>query len=148
MNLLEQIDADLKNALKSGDQTTLSTLRLLKSAIKNFEIESMSEAKDGDILKLIQKEIKQRRDSIESYKNNQRDELANRELAEIQVIEKYLPKQLSDEELTDIVQEAIAETEAKSAADMGKIMSKVMPKIAGRVEGSRVSAKVMEMLSK
>lgn len=148
MNLAEQINTDLVSAMKSSDQTALSTLRLLKSAIKNFEIESKSEANNADVIRLIQKEIKQRRDSVDSYKNNNREELAERELAEIKVIEKYLPEQLSDEELTQIVAGAIAETGATSAGDMGKVMGKVMPKVAGQVEGNRVSAKVMEMLSK
>ena len=148
MNLIEKIEIDFKEALSCKNQEKLSVLRLLKSAIKNFEIQEKRESTDEDILKLIQKEVKQRENSVESYIKGQRPELAAKEEAENKILLDYLPKQLSEQELTDIVQAAINEVEATADSNIGKIMGKVMPKVGGRSNGGAVSAKVRELLSK
>lgn len=146
--MINQIDVDFKSALKNKEVEKLSTLRLLKSAIKNYEIEQKNEANDNDVIKIIQREIKQRKDSIESYSSSGRQELADKEKKEVEILQKYMPEQLSNEDLEKIITAAISETKATSLVDMGKVMGKTMSQIAGRADGGQVSAKVKELLSR
>jgi len=146
MALIEKIDGDYINALKNKEAEKVSVLRMLKSALQNAKIAEQKELSDDDVIKVVQKEIKQRKDSIATYETGGRAELADKEKAEIEVLSAYMPQQLSDEDLTAIVKSAIGETGATGMADMGKIMGKVMPQVAGKADGSQVSAKVKELL--
>lgn len=141
MTLSEQIDKDFIAAYKEKDENKSSVLRLLKSALKNEEIAKKTQLSDDDAIKIIQREIKQRKDSVAEYEKGGRADLANKEKAEIAILEEYMPDQLSDEEL-----ETIVKSEAEGESDFGKIMSKVMPQVAGRADGSRVSAAVRKVL--
>ncbi len=147
MSLTEKIDADYIDAMKTKNESRVSVLRMLKSALQNSKIQLQKELTDDDVIKAIQKEIKQRKDSVSTYEVAGRTELADKEKAEIKILEKYMPEQLSNEELAVIVKSAIEETGATSVAEMGKVMGKVMPQVAGRADGSQISAKVKELLS-
>jgi len=148
MTLIEQIEEDFKSALKNKEVVKLSTLRMLKTALHNWQIAEQKELTQDDVIKVIQKEIKQRRDSITTFDSSGRTELADKEKKEIEILEKYMPAQLSDGELRKIIEAAITETGATSPADMGRVMGKVMPQVAGRADGAQVSAKVKELLFK
>lgn len=155
MGLQKQIELDFLAALKTKNETALSTLRMLKAAIVNKKIEKLI-AKDEDLpdeeaLKVVKSEIKKRKDSIEAYSQGGRDDLANKEKAELAILEKYLPAPLGEDELRQIISEAIrqlAESDASSLADFGKVMGLVMKKTAGAVEGPVVSQIVREELNK
>jgi hypothetical protein len=148
--LRERLDADLKDAMRSKNELHTSTIRMLKSAIKYKEVEpgATSPLPDDAILQVIATLIKQRRDSVEQYKSGGRPELAEKEEAEISVLQKYLPQQLTAEELAAEVQAAIAAVGAKSSKDMGAVMKAVQPKVQGRAEGRAVSEAVKSALSK
>jgi uncharacterized protein YqeY len=147
--LKERIDADLKDAMRAKNELTLSVLRMLKSAVKYKEVEPGASAlDDAGIEKVIAGLIKQRRDSVDQYKAGGREDLAQKEEAEITVLQNYLPKQLSAEELRAEVAAAIAAVGAKSAKDMGAVMKAVQPKIQGRAEGRAVSEEVKAQLAK
>lgn len=148
MALIEQIDADFKNALKNKESERISVLRMLKSALQNYQIAEQKELSDDDVIKIIQKEIKQHKDSIETFISGDRTELADKEKKELEILEKYMPQQLSNGELTKIVEAAISETGASTPADIGKVMGRVMPQVAGRTDGGAVSARVKELLLK
>jgi uncharacterized protein YqeY len=141
MNLGEQIGKDFIVAYKAKDEVKSSVLRLLKSAIKNEEISKKTVLSDDEVIKIIQREIKQRNDSIFEYGKGGRSDLADKEKDELTVLKTYLPAQLSDEELENIVKSVISEE-----SDFGKIMGKVMPQVAGKADGSRVSAAVRKLL--
>ena len=145
--LQERIDQDLKDAARAQDKERLGALRLLKSAIKYREIETAAALDDAAITAQIQTMIKQRRESISQYVAASRPELAAHETAEIAILEAYLPRQLTDDELRSLVQEAIAQTGAKTPKEMGAVMKAVHPKIAGRAEGKRVSDAVKAALA-
>jgi uncharacterized protein YqeY len=147
MSLLEQIDTDLNTALKARDQKLVSTLRLLKNSLKNQRINSGKDLSEADELAILQKEAKQRRESITSFNQAGRTDLVAQEEAELTVIEKYLPTKLSEAELSSLIEEAIAETGASTISDMGKVMGNVSPKIAGRADGAQVANLVKQKLS-
>ncbi|AKJ01947.1 hypothetical protein ATI61_103666 [Archangium gephyra] len=146
----ERIDADLKDAMRSKNELTTSVLRMLKSAIKYKEVEPGATGllDEASILQVIGTLIKQRRDSVEQFKSGGRPELAEKEEAEISVLQNYLPKQLSADELRAEVQAAITEAGAKSAKDMGAVMKVLTPKLQGRAEGRAISEEVKNQLSK
>lgn len=146
MTLIERIDDELKAAMKSGDTATLGTLRLVRSALKNKEIELGHVLTDTEVLAVLKKEVKQRRESVEQFTVGGRTELAEKESAEIALLEQYLPAELSDDELTAIVDEAITATGATTPADTGKVMGVAMGKVAGRADGNRVGALVRAKL--
>jgi uncharacterized protein YqeY len=146
--LVERIDADMKEAAKAKDARRLGTLRMLKSQMKYREIEKANALDDADVVGVIGSMIKQRKDSATQYTAGGRPELASNENAEIAILEGYLPRQLTDEELRALVQESVAASGAKGARDMGTVMKALMPKIAGRAEGKRVSDAVKSALSK
>jgi uncharacterized protein YqeY len=146
--LSDRIDEDLKVAARAKDAPRLGTIRMLKSQMKYREIEKGSALDEGDIVSVIGSMIKQRKDSASQYTAGGRPELAEKENAEIAVLEAYLPRQLSDEELQALVRESVAAAGAKGPKDMGAVMRALMPKIAGRAEGKRVSDAVKSILSK
>ena len=147
MTLLERLAQELKAAMLARDAERLSTLRLLKSAIGYAQIERQTEAlSDPEVITLIQKEIKKRRDAIEQYERGARPELASREKQEIGVLESFLPNPLSAEELEQLVRAAIQETGAASKKQMGPVIKAVQAKVAGRAEGRVISELVGKLL--
>jgi hypothetical protein len=138
MTFLERIEQDLKAAMKNKDAERLSTLRMVKTAVKNREIDKMAALTDEEAIKLLQSLVKQRRDSIEQYQKAGRTELAEKEAAEIKVIEEYLPAALDEAAITKIVEETIQETGASSAKEMGSVMKAVMAKLAGQTVDGKV----------
>jgi uncharacterized protein len=150
MSLQKQIDDDLKNAMRAKDAARLSVLRLLKAALKNAAIEKVGaggKLNDADAVAVIRKQVKQRQDSIESFEKGGRPELAEKEKAEIAVLNNYLPQAISGEELQKIVSETIAEIGATTRAQMGVVMKALQPKIAGRADGKTLSTEVQRQLS-
>lgn len=148
MVLLEQINELLKQAMKDKDQAALNALRSLKSAFKYKEIEAGGggELAEGDLLSVIQKEVKKRRDSIEQFRQGGRDDLVAVEEAQLAVIEKFLPKELSDEEIEAKAKAVIAELGASTKKEMGNVMKKLMPEMQGRADGRRVNQIVSNLL--
>lgn len=146
--LKQTIEQDLIEAMKSHDDNIVSTLRMLKSAIKNGEIQKQKEFDDSDTTGVIQSQIKSRRDSIDLYKKGNRPELAEKEQKEIDVLTKYLPEQMDEAAVHEIVKKAITDTGASSIQDMGKVMGKIMPDVKGKADGSMVSEMVKSELSK
>lgn len=146
MNLKEKIDQDLIESMKAKDETKLSVLKMLKSAIKNQEIQKQMELADEDVLSLIQGQIKSRQDSIELFDQGGRPELAQKEQAEIDLLKPYLPEQMSEEEIKKLVLAAISQTGATGIQEMGKVMAVLMPQVKGKADGSLVSQVVKEEL--
>jgi uncharacterized protein YqeY len=150
MNLEQKIMADLKTAMLARDEKTVRSLRAIKAAIilaKTSE-GAGGEIKEEEEIKLLQKLVKQRKDSLEIYQQQNRPDLAQKEQEEIEVIEKFLPKQISGEELKAIIATIIAETGASSPADMGKVMGAATKQLAGKAEGKAISTLVKELLAK
>ena len=147
MALREQLNEDIKTAMKAREQDKLGALRLMLSAVKQREVDERITLDDAGVIAVVEKMIKQRRESIAQYEKAARKDLADKEQAEIAVLEAYLPKQLSQAEVEAIVAEAIAATGAKSAADMGKVMGVVKPKLAGRADMGKVSGLVKARLA-
>lgn len=144
---LTQLEADLASAAKARDQIRLSVLRLLKSALKNYEIEVGHDATPQEIMTVLQREAKKRQDSINQYGSANRQDLVDEEQAELEILEEYLPPKLSDEDLDKLVAQAIQETSATSPADMGKVMQAVMRLTGAGADGKVVSEKVKSALS-
>jgi uncharacterized protein YqeY len=145
--LKDQIQSDLKTAMLAHDEARVSALRMLISAVRYSQTGREEDISDTDVIAVIQKELKKRREAAESFRTGGRDELAQKEEAEAQILMGYLPEQMSDQELTEIVEGAITEVGASSMTDMGKVMGMIMPKVSGKAEPSRVSALVKEKLS-
>src|SRR3954449_4755062 len=138
MNLPERIDSDLKDAMRAKDAQKLGVLRMLKSALKNVAIEkggASATLDDAEATQVIRKQVKQRQDSIESFEKGGRPELAGKEKEELEILNAYLPKGLSVEELSALVRETIAEVGATSKAQMGAVMKALQAKVAGRADG-------------
>ncbi len=149
MTLDERMDADLKEALKAKDTIRVSTIRMVKAGIKNLAIEKRAEKlEDKDVVVIISKQIKQHRDSIEQFTKGNRQDLADKEKAELTILESYLPKQLSAEELKVIVKSAIEKVGARGRADMGKVMKAAMEDAKGAADGKMLSQMVSEELAK
>lgn len=146
MTLQTQIDQDFISAMKIKETEKVSVLRMLKSALKNKEIELKRILKNEEVGQVAAKEVKQRNDSISEFTKGNRPELAKKEEAEIKILEKYLPKQLSKKEIEKMIDAAIAKTGASTASDTGKIMSQIMPKVKGKADGFLVSKIVREKL--
>jgi len=144
MSLSKQIVADLTTAMKAQDTARTSTLRMVKAAMMNRQIEKGSELDDDDMQKLLRSLVKQRRDSIEQYEKAGRQELVDKEQAEVDVIETYLPKAASQEEIEQVVAAAIAETGASSIKDMGKVMKAAQAALAGKNADGRVISEVVK----
>lgn len=137
----------MKQAMKNKDKLKLSVIRMVRSAIKNAEIESKSTLSDDEIITVLNRELKQRRDSLQEFKNAGREDLVEGLLAEIEILHQYLPEQLSEQELKDIIQSVINEVGATSKKDMGKVMGALIPKINGRADGKLASQLVQEYLN-
>lgn len=146
MNLSERLNEDMKQAMKSKDKFTLSTIRMVRSTIKYLEIDLKRPLDDSEVLDILSREIKQRKDALQEFEAAGREELAATTKAEIEIIIKYLPEQLSEEEIKVIVQQTIQETGASSKSDMGKLMSALMPKVKGRADGKLVNQVVQQFL--
>ena len=146
MGLRETIDTDIKNALKSGAKDKLSALRMLSAALKNKQIDKRRHLTEEEIIETVRSLIKQRKDSIELFAKGGRQDLVDKETAEIGVLEAYLPQQLSPEELEAMVRDAIAQTGAQGARDMGKVMKAIIPMVGGRADGKLVSDLVKKNL--
>lgn len=147
MSLKGQITEDMKSAMKAGDKDRLKVVRLVLAAIKQVEVDSREELDDAAVLAVLGKMVKQRRDSVEQFTQGGRDDLADIERAEIEILEHYLPQQLSPEELAALVDEVIASSGAEGMRDMGKVMGAIKAKAAGRADMGAVSATVKERLS-
>jgi len=146
----QKLQEELKQSMLAKNELKTSVLRMLLSAINYYEIQKGGagyQASEEDVLSVIQKEAKQRRDSIEQFKNAGRQELADKEQKELEMLEVYLPEQMGEEEIKKLVKEAIAQTGAASIQDMGKVMGYLSPKIKGKADGSFVSKLVRESLS-
>lgn len=142
-----QITEDMKTAMRSQDKDRLATIRLILAALKQREVDERITLTDEHVLAILDKMVKQRRESIAQYEAANRPELAQKEAEEIVVIQQYLPEQLSDTELTGLIDAAIQESGATSAKDMGKVMGILKPKVQGRADVGAVSAKVKDRLS-
>ena len=147
MSLKERLDQDLKAAMREKAQLRLDTIRMLKSAIKYREIELMKPLDDAGIHAVISSEVKRRRDAVEQYKAGNRPELAEKEDAEIAILQGYLPQQLSQEELRAKVEAAVAAVGAQGPKDMGAVMKALLPEVQGKAEGKAVSDLVKARLS-
>jgi hypothetical protein len=148
MTIKTQLNDSMKDAMKSGDEVRKRTVRMVLAAVKQAEVDKRAELDDMAVISLLQKEVKNRRESLEEAKKANRADLVEANEAEIKVLEAFLPKAMPDDELKAIVQAAITETGAASAADMGKVMKIVMAKVAGRAPNDKVSAAVRELLQK
>ncbi len=146
MSLKGKITDDMKSAMKAGDKDRLKAVRLILAAIKQIEVDTRTELDDTTVLSVLDKMVKQRRDSVEQFQKGGRDDLVNIELAEIAVIETYLPEQLSDADLNSLIDEVITATGAESIRDMGKVMGQIKSKAAGRADMGAVGAKVKARL--
>ena len=147
MTIKEQIMADMKAAMKAHDAGRLGAIRLLMAAIKQKEVDERIQCADADIISIIAKLVKQRHDSIEQYTAANRQDLADKEQAEIDVLSAYLPKPLSEEEIVAIIDESIASIGASGMAAMGKVMGAVKPKLTGRADMGKVSALIKQKLT-
>lgn len=146
MALKDQLQADLKTAMKNKDKNRKSTITLIRAAILQIEKDQKVVLDDEEILGIIAKQLKQRRDGLTEFEKAQRDDLIQQALEEIEIIESYLPTQLTIDQIRVIVNETIQETGAVDVKDMGKIMSALMPKIKGRADGKLVNQVVRESL--
>ena len=144
--LKQQITDAMKAAMKGGDKSRLAVVRLMLAAIKQREVDERIELDDSQVLAVLDKMVKQRRDSIQQYGDAGRDDLAAVEAAEIEVIQEFLPAALSDDEINAIIEAAIAETGAGSMRDMGKVMGIVKPQVQGRADVGQVSGRVKQKL--
>lgn len=147
MGLAERLDADLKQAMRDKDKIRLSTIRLIRTAIKNAEIDQKRTLTDEDIMGVLNRELKQRRDSLQAFEDAARTDLVDQVKQEIAVLQDYLPAQLSEEEIRTIVVDTIAEVGASAKKDMGKVMGALMPKLQGRADGKLVNQLVQQHLS-
>lgn len=145
--LEKKINDDLKGAMKEKKTIKIETLRMLKAEIKNVSISKKGASlEDKEVFQIVSKQIKQHRDSIETFSKGGREDLVEKEKQELEILQSYLPKQLSKEEVVSIVKQAIVETGAASRSDMGKVMKLVMEKVKGAAEGKLVSQIVAEQL--
>jgi uncharacterized protein len=148
--LKQKLREELKQSMLARAELKTSVLRMLLSAVNYYEIQKGGagyEATDEDVLAVIQKEAKQRRDSIEEYKKAKRQELVDKEIKELGMLQAYLPQQMGEEEIKSLVKNAIDQTGAKTIADMGKVMGALMPKVKGKADGGLVSKIVRESLT-
>jgi uncharacterized protein YqeY len=146
MELREKIEADTKEALKSGAKDKVSTLRMLNAALKNKQIDKRRPLTEEEVIETVRSLIKQRKDSIEQFTKGGRQDLVDKETAEVAVLEAYLPKQLAREELEAMIRDAIAQTGAQGARDMGKVMKALIPMVGGRADGKLMSELVKNAL--
>jgi len=147
MTLKQQLTDDMKASMKAGDKATLGVIRLVNAAIKQREVDERIELDDAAVLAVLEKMVKQRKDSVSQYEAAQREDLAAIERAEIEVIQRYLPEKLGEAEIQAAIDAAIAQTGASGPADMGKLMGVLKPKLAGQADMGQVSALVKKALA-
>jgi len=146
MSLKSSILDDMKQAMRDKDKQKVGTIRLLTAAIKQIEVDERKELSDTDVIAIVTKMVKQRKDSAQQYEAAERQDLADQEIYEIGVIEKYLPEQLSDSEIEDFIKKTIAQVDAKGMQDMGKVMGVLSKELAGKVDMGTVSQKIKALL--
>ena len=146
MNMLDKLTDEMKSAMKSGDKVKLSTIRQLRAQMKDAQIAKGDELTEDEMMAVLNNAAKKRREAIKLYEQGGRDELAENEKAELAVIETYLPQQLSEAEISDIIDKAIAETGAAGPSDLGKVMGKIMGQVRGRADGKLVQQLVRTKL--
>ncbi|WP_203361706.1 GatB/YqeY domain-containing protein [Bacillus sp. REN10] len=147
MSLLERLNNDMKQAMKNKEKDKLTVIRMLKAALQNEAIKAGKELTEDDELTVLSREVKQRKDSLHEFEKAGREDLVSKIQTELNYVNIYMPKQLSEEELEAIVQETIAEVNASSKADIGKVMSALMPKVKGKADGGTVNKLVQTKLS-
>lgn len=147
MSLSEQIMSDMKDAMKARDKVKLNTVRMIKAALMNEKIKAGHDLTADEELTVLSREKKQREESIAEFTKANRDDLVGETKQELAIVENYLPKQMTDEELNQAVSQAISETEAKGKSDFGKVMKTLMPKIKGKADGKAASNAVRKQLS-
>lgn len=147
MSLEEKIQEEMKQAMKANDKIRLSAIRMIRSSLKNKEIELRRKLEDEDVVKVIQGMVRKAEESIEQFQAGGRTDLVEKERAEIEVMRSFLPQPMSPEEILRIIDETIRETQASSVKDMGKVMKAVMPKLGGKADGKVINQLVKERLS-
>jgi uncharacterized protein YqeY len=148
MSIQEKIQSQMSDAMRNKDQLRLSVLRMMKSAVKLREVEKMKPLEENEVIGVLTTLVKQRKDSVEQFRRGGREELAQKEEAEIKIIEEYLPAAASEDDIRRAIEEAVAETGASSMKDMGKVMKAALGRLAGKTaDGARVSQLVKEKLS-
>ncbi len=145
--LTTRITDDVKTAMRSKDKDRLAVLRLITAAIKQIEVDQRITLDDDQVIGVLEKMLKQRKDSIEQFSKAGRDELVAQEAAEIEIIQEYLPEQLSEDEINSLINDAISATNAAGMKDMGKVMGMLKPKLAGRADMGKVSQTIKQRLS-
>ena len=146
MSLKQKLQEDLKSSMKNKDTVRKSVVTLIRASIKQYEVDNRVELDDNGIIDIVAKQMKQRRDSLVEFKKSEREDLVEETEAEIEVLKEYLPQQLSEEEIEDIVKTTISEVGATSIKDMGKVMSSIQPKVKGRADGKLVNELVKKNL--
>ena len=144
--MTDKLAADLKEAMKSGDKTRLSVIRMLRARIQNAEIAERKGLEDSDVLGLIAKYAKERRESIDEFRKSTRQDLVDKEAAELAIVMEYLPQQMTREEIVSAAQKVIEELGARNPGDKGKVMQKLMPQLKGRAEGREINEVVTHLL--
>jgi uncharacterized protein len=147
MSLEERLVEEMKQAMKSNDKLKLSTIRMIRSALKNKEIELRKKLEDEDVVKVIQVMVRKGEESVEQFQTGGRMDLVEKETKEIEILKSFLPQPLSQEEILKIIDQSIQETQALSLKDIGKVMKSVMPKIGGKADGKLINQLVKERLS-
>jgi len=147
MTLKAQISEDMKNAMRAKDSVRLGTIRLLQAAIKQREVDERIELTDDDVISVLEKMLKQRRDSIAAYESANRVDLADIEKAEVIVLQAYLPKQLTEDEVKALLENVITDTGATSIKDMGKVMGAIKPLVAGKADMGKISGLIKARLA-
>jgi len=147
MSLLERLNSDMKEAMRNKEKDRLSVIRMVKASLQNEAIKLGKELSEDEELTVLSREVKQRKDSLQEFEKAGRTDLANKIKTELTYIHEYMPKQLSEDELKELISQVIQELGATSKADMGKVMGKLMPLVKGKADGSVVNRMVLEMLS-
>jgi hypothetical protein len=145
--LKQKLSVDLKQAMRNGDALKKSTIRMLMAAINNAEIARQAKMEDSDIFGIISKEVRQRRESIEAFKQGNRQDLVDKEAVEIEVLQGYLPQQMSREEIAEAARKVMAEMGAEGPGDKGKVMPKLIAQLKGQADGREINEVVSELLS-
>ncbi|MFE4812268.1 GatB/YqeY domain-containing protein [Peribacillus simplex] len=147
MSLLERLNNDMKQAMKNKEKDKLSVIRMLKASIQNEALKQRQDLTDDEELTVLSRELKQRKDSLQEFENAGRSDLVDKVRTELVYVEAYMPEQLSEEDISKIVQQTIEEVNATSKADMGRVMGALMPKVKGKADGSLVNKLVQQHLS-
>ncbi|MFD0768053.1 GatB/YqeY domain-containing protein [Bacillus sp. CGMCC 1.60114] len=147
MSLLSRLNDDMKQAMKNREKEKLTVIRMVKAALQNEEIKLQHSLAEEEELTVLTREVKQHKDSLLEFEKAGREDLVDKLKREIQILQTYLPEQLTEEELTAVIQQVISEVGAASKADMGKVMNAVMPKVKGKADGSQVNKLVSQLLA-